>query len=161
MHHVVKNDADAADAAQEAITKIRARLRLRQEPTGYAVGHGDRWLGGTLARKHVRRREVDDAGHEQSGEHPEEEFVQRNLTAAAIAALGSSRKLIARRSSRRSGTRRLLSRAPRCASGARRALDRLREDLPGGSMDSTDPRICSGVFGGPTSWGGCGARSSA
>lgn len=46
------------------------------------------WECRTLSRKRGRRREVDEADHEQAGEHPEDEVVQRNLAAAAIAALG-------------------------------------------------------------------------
>jgi RNA polymerase sigma-70 factor (ECF subfamily) len=87
---LLKNDADAADAAQEAMQKILERAsdydRSRPAmPWAMAIAG---WECRTLARKHVRRREVDDARHEQSGEHPEDEFVQRNLAAAAIAALG-------------------------------------------------------------------------
>jgi len=87
---LLKNDADAADAAQEAMQKIleRASDYDKSRPAmPWAMAIAD-WECRTLARKHVRRREVDDAGHEQSGEHAEDEFVQRNLTAAAIAALG-------------------------------------------------------------------------
>ena len=87
---LLRNDADAADAAQEAMQKILERASDYDKsrpamPWAMAIAG---WECRTLARKHVRRREVDDAGHEQSGEHPEDEFVQRNLTAAAIAALG-------------------------------------------------------------------------
>jgi RNA polymerase sigma-70 factor (ECF subfamily) len=46
------------------------------------------WECRTLQRKRSRRRETDDSGPEPAGEHPEEQFVQRNLTVAAIAALG-------------------------------------------------------------------------
>jgi RNA polymerase sigma-70 factor (ECF subfamily) len=87
---LLKNDADAADAAQEAMQKILERASDYDKsrpamPWAMAIAG---WECRTLARKHVRRREVDDTGHEQSWEHPEDEFVQRNLTAAAIAALG-------------------------------------------------------------------------
>ena len=87
---LLKNDADAADAAQEAMQKILERAsdydRSRPAmPWAMAIAG---WECRTLSRKRGRRREVDEADQEQAGEHPEDEVVQRNLAAAAIAALG-------------------------------------------------------------------------
>lgn len=87
---LLKNDADAADAAQEAMQKILERASDYDKnrpamPWAMAIAG---WECRTFMRKRVRRREIDDAGHEQAGEHPEDELVQRNLTEAAMAALG-------------------------------------------------------------------------
>jgi RNA polymerase sigma-70 factor, ECF subfamily len=87
---LLKNDADAADAAQEAMQKILERAsdydkRRAAMPWAMAIAA---WECRTLLRRRTRRREVDDTAHDQAGDHPEEEFVQRNLTAAAVAALG-------------------------------------------------------------------------
>ncbi|MEN9578314.1 MAG: hypothetical protein RJA70_1323 [Pseudomonadota bacterium] len=87
---LLKNDADAADAAQEAMQKILDRVsdydRSRPaRPWAMAIAA---WECRTLSRKHARRREVDGAEHDRAGEHQEESVIQRNLTAAAIATLG-------------------------------------------------------------------------
>lgn len=87
---LLKNDADAADAAQEAMQKILERASDYDKtrpamPWAMAIAA---WECRTLRRKRVRRRETDDTERDHGGEHPEEEFVQRDLTAAAIAALG-------------------------------------------------------------------------
>jgi len=87
---LLRNDADAADAAQEAMQKILERASDYDKsrpamPWAMAIAG---WECRTLSRKRGRRREVDEADHEQAGEHPEDEVVQRNLAAAAIAALG-------------------------------------------------------------------------
>lgn len=87
---LLKNDADAADAAQEAMQKILERASDYDKsrpamPWAMAIAG---WECRTLSRKRGRRREVDEADQEQAGEHPEDEVVQRNLAAAAIAALG-------------------------------------------------------------------------
>jgi RNA polymerase sigma-70 factor, ECF subfamily len=87
---LLKNDADAADAAQEAMQKILERTSDYDKsrpamPWAMAIAA---WECRTMARKRTRRREVDHAGHDQAGEHPEEAFVQRSLVAAAITALG-------------------------------------------------------------------------
>ncbi len=87
---LLKNDADAADAAQEAMQKILERAsdydkRRPAMPWAMAIAA---WECGTLSRKRTRRREVDDTEPEQAGEDPEEDLLQRNLIAAAIAAMG-------------------------------------------------------------------------
>lgn len=87
---LLKNDADAADAAQEAMQKILERASDYDKsrpamPWAMAIAA---WECRTVLRKRTRRREVDDTGPDRAGEHQEEEFVQRNLTSAALAALG-------------------------------------------------------------------------
>lgn len=87
---LLKNDADAADAAQEAMRKILERASDYDKsrpamPWAMAIAA---WECRTLSRKRTRRREVDNTRHDQAGEHAEDEIVQRDLNAAAIAALG-------------------------------------------------------------------------
>lgn len=89
---LLKNDADAADAAQEAMKKILERAsdydRTRPAmPWAMAIAG---WECRTLARKRMRRRETGaaDAG-ERTGTHAEEDLVERNLAAAALTALGA------------------------------------------------------------------------
>jgi len=87
---LLKNDADASDAAQEAMHKILERASDYDKtrpamPWAMALAA---WECRTLTRKHTRRRETEAPIDELGGEHPEEAFVQRDLTAAAIAALG-------------------------------------------------------------------------
>jgi RNA polymerase sigma-70 factor (ECF subfamily) len=88
---LLKNDADASDAAQEAMQKIleRASDYDRKRPAmPWALAIAG-WECRTLARKRVRRRE---AGEEDAEELPggsaEEDFVQRDLIEAAMTALG-------------------------------------------------------------------------
>jgi len=89
--NLLRNEADAADAAQEAMQKILERAsdydrRRPAMPWAMAIAG---WECRTLMRKRGRRREAaeDDAG-ERAGSSAEEEFVQSNLTKAALAALG-------------------------------------------------------------------------
>jgi RNA polymerase sigma-70 factor (ECF subfamily) len=88
---LLKNDADASDAAQEAMQKILERAsdydRKRPAmPWALAIAA---WECRTLQRKRFRRREVsDEATEEQPGEHPEVALVNRNLAEAALAAMG-------------------------------------------------------------------------
>jgi RNA polymerase sigma-70 factor, ECF subfamily len=89
-HTLLHNDADAADAAQEAMQKILERASDYDKgrsamPWAMAIAG---WECRTVSTKRGRRREVEHAGHEQSGEHPEDEVVQRELAAAAVSALG-------------------------------------------------------------------------
>jgi RNA polymerase sigma-70 factor (ECF subfamily) len=88
---LLENDADAADAAQEAMHKILERAsdydrRRPAMPWAMAIAG---WECRTLARKRQRRREVaeEEAG-EQAGSSLEEAFVERDLTQAAVASLG-------------------------------------------------------------------------
>lgn len=87
---LLKNDADASEAAQEAMQKILARASDYDErrpamPWAMAIAA---WECRTLARKRARRREEND-DVERAGEDPEEVYVQRDLVTAALAALGS------------------------------------------------------------------------
>lgn len=88
---LLKNDSDADDAAQEAMQKIFERAsdydRARPAmPWAMAIAG---WECRTLARRRVRRREGGEGdAAERAGAHAEEELVQRNLTAAAVTALG-------------------------------------------------------------------------
>lgn len=87
---LLKNDADAADAAQESMQKILERASDYDKgrpamPWAMAIGA---WECRTLMRKRARRREIQEPGHELAGLDPEEAFVQRDLGAAAVAALG-------------------------------------------------------------------------
>jgi RNA polymerase sigma-70 factor, ECF subfamily len=87
---LLKNDADAADAAQEAMQKILERASDYDKsrpamPWAMAIAA---WECRSVSRKRTRRQEVDGSGLDLAGEHPEVELVQRNLTEAAVAALG-------------------------------------------------------------------------
>lgn len=88
---LLNHEADAADAAQEAMHKIfeRASDYDRDRPAmPWAMAIAG-WECRTLARKRQRRREVaeEEAG-ERVGRSLEEEFVARDLMEAAVAALG-------------------------------------------------------------------------
>lgn len=88
---LLRNSADADDAAQEAMAKIleRASDYDRQRaamPWALAIAG---WECRTLSRKRFRRREV---GEEEAGSggtaDAEESFISRDLVKAALAALG-------------------------------------------------------------------------
>lgn len=88
---LLRNQADAADAAQEALTKILERAsdydRTRPAmPWALAIAA---WECRTLRRKLLRRREVsDEVLAEPSGENTQDELVQRDLVQAALSAMG-------------------------------------------------------------------------
>ena len=89
---LLSNEADAADAAQEAMQKIFERAPADYDrkraamPWAMAIAG---WECRTIARRRFRRREVDDfAAGELPGADAEEALVRRNLTRAAVAALG-------------------------------------------------------------------------
>jgi len=88
---LLRNQADAADAAQEALTKILERAsdydRSRPAmPWALAIAA---WECRTLRRKLLRRREVsDEVLAEPSGENTQDELVQRDLVQAALSAMG-------------------------------------------------------------------------
>lgn len=87
---ILKNEADAADAAQEAMKKILERASDYDKsrpamPWALALAA---WECRTLAQKQRRRRETDGAAPETGGEDPEEQFVRTSLARAAHAALG-------------------------------------------------------------------------
>ena len=87
---MLKNEADAADAAQQALEKVLTRCgeydRKRAAlPWALAIAA---WECRTLARKRARRRELP---HEQAPElasGSEEELARQQLLAAAVEALG-------------------------------------------------------------------------
>lgn len=88
---LLKHEADAADAAQEAMQKVLERAsdydRTRAAmPWALAIAG---WECRTISRKRLRRRETGvERASESSSVHAEEEHVQRDLTAAALEALG-------------------------------------------------------------------------
>lgn len=88
---LLNNEADAADAAQEAMHKVLERASDYDSdrpamPWAMAIAG---WECRTLARKRQRRREVaEDPGFERAGPHPEEDFVEQDLIRAAVASLG-------------------------------------------------------------------------
>lgn len=89
---LLRNEADAADAAQEALTKILERAsdydpRRPALPWALAIAA---WECRTLRRRLTRRREVP-AEHvaEPAGEPAQDELVRRELVQAALAALGT------------------------------------------------------------------------
>jgi RNA polymerase sigma-70 factor, ECF subfamily len=88
---LLKNEADASDAAQDAMQKILQRAGDYDSsrpamPWALAIAA---WECRTLQRKRFRRREVlDDREHDRPGEDEEGAFVKRDLAQAALAAVG-------------------------------------------------------------------------
>ncbi len=88
---LLKNEADAADAAQEAMQKIFERAGDYDPsrpalPWSLAIAA---WECRTVQRKRFRRRELlDDREHDRPGDDEEEAFVKRDLADAALAAMG-------------------------------------------------------------------------
>ena len=93
---LLKNEADASDAAQEAMQKILERasdydVSRPAMPWALAIAA---WECRTLQRKRFRRREVlDDQEHDRAGDDQEEAIVKRELADAALAALGELSEL--------------------------------------------------------------------
>lgn len=89
---MLRNDADAADAAQQAMAKILVRAsdydpRRPAMPWALAIAS---WECRTILRKRTRRREVPpDAAPEVAGSASDEEHVQRQLVEAALDAMGT------------------------------------------------------------------------
>lgn len=89
---MLKNDADAADAAQQAMTKILERAseydrRRPALPWALAIAT---WECRTILKRRFRRREVaGDAAVESVVSHEDEQHVQRQLVEAALAAVGT------------------------------------------------------------------------
>lgn len=87
---MLMSEADAADAAQEALCKIlerasdydKARAAL---PWALAIAA---WECRTILRKRTRRRETELPSQEPGGAHAEEGLLQRDLVQAATSALG-------------------------------------------------------------------------
>jgi RNA polymerase sigma-70 factor (ECF subfamily) len=87
---MLKNDADAADAAQQALEKVLTRCsdydRTRPGmPWALAIAA---WECRTFARKRTRRRELPEDRAPELAIGSEEELAQRELMQAAVAALG-------------------------------------------------------------------------
>jgi RNA polymerase sigma-70 factor, ECF subfamily len=87
---MLKNDADAADAAQQALEKVLTRCgeydRKRPAmPWALAIAA---WECRTFARKRARRRELPEEQAPEPGVGSEDELEQRDLMAAATHALG-------------------------------------------------------------------------
>ena len=88
---MLKNDADASDAAQEAMEKIFARASDydRTRPaTPWALAIAG-WECRTILRKRARRRETaPEHAPEPASENVEEQFARQDLVAAAVEAMG-------------------------------------------------------------------------
>lgn len=87
---LLRNDADAADATQQALAKIFERAseydrRRPALPWALAIGA---WECRTLRQWRTRRREVSPSIEEPAGRHGEEAAIERDLLQAAVAALG-------------------------------------------------------------------------
>lgn len=87
---MLKNDADAADAAQQALEKVLTRCgdydRKRPAmPWALAIAA---WECRTFARKRTRRREIPEEQLPEMGAGSEEDLAQRELMRAAVDALG-------------------------------------------------------------------------
>lgn len=87
---MLKNDADAADAAQQALEKVLTRCgdydrRRPAMPWALAIAA---WECRTFARKRTRRRELPEEQAPEPGAGSEDELAQRELMQAAVAALG-------------------------------------------------------------------------
>lgn len=88
--NMLRNDADAADAAQQALEKILVRCseydRTRHAlPWAVAIAA---WECRTLARKRTRRRELPEEVAPEPAIASEDELTRRELVAAAVAAMG-------------------------------------------------------------------------
>jgi RNA polymerase sigma-70 factor (ECF subfamily) len=86
------NDADAADAAQQAMEKILERANdydARRPALPWAMAIAA-WECRTIRRRAVRRREVpEEVASEPSTAHGEDDIVLRDLAAAAQEAVGT------------------------------------------------------------------------
>lgn len=88
--NMLKNEADAADAAQQALEKVLTRSgdydRTRPAlPWALAIAA---WECRTIARKRSRRRELGEEHAPELGSGSEDELARRQLLTAATAALG-------------------------------------------------------------------------
>ena len=89
---LLKNEADAADATQQAMAKILERASEYDRgrpalPWALAIGA---WECRTLRQRRVRRREApEESADDRPGENSEEAIVRRDLVHAALAAMGT------------------------------------------------------------------------
>jgi RNA polymerase sigma-70 factor (ECF subfamily) len=87
---MLKHEADAADATQQAMAKIFERAsdydpKRPAMPWALAIAA---WECRTLQRKRFRRREApEDAGREPADDRSEEDLIRRDLTQAALTAM--------------------------------------------------------------------------
>ena len=89
---LLRNEADAADAAQEALQKILERAPADYDRSRPALPWAltiAGWECRTLLRKRQRRREVPEQERHEPAADPEQRFVQQDLSSAALEALGS------------------------------------------------------------------------
>lgn len=87
---MLKNEADAADAAQQAMMKVleRASEYDRHRPAmPWALAIAS-WECRTILKRRLRRREVADEAGESTAGH-EDDHIQRQLVEAALAAMGT------------------------------------------------------------------------
>lgn len=87
---MLKNEADASDAAQQALEKVLTRCAEYDQsrpalPWALAIAA---WECRTIARKRSRRREMPDEQAPEAGAGSEDEMAQRELMRAALAAMG-------------------------------------------------------------------------
>lgn len=92
---VLKNHADAADAAQEAMYKILERASDYDKtrpamPWALAIAG---WECRTVLRKHVRRKEDSHVVEAIASDNPQEQLIAHSLTNAAKTALGTLSEL--------------------------------------------------------------------
>lgn len=87
---MLKNEADAADAAQQALEKVLTRVGEydRSRPAlPWALGIAG-WECRTLLRKRVRRRELPEEAALPAATEMEDEVARRELMQAAVGTLG-------------------------------------------------------------------------
>ncbi len=87
---MLKNEADASDAAQQALEKVLTRCAEYDQsrpalPWALAIAA---WECRTLARKRSRRRELPNEDAPETGTGSEDEMAQRELMRGALAAMG-------------------------------------------------------------------------
>ena len=87
---LLKNEADAADAAQQALEKVLTRCGEydRQRPAMPWALAIAAWECRTFARKRTRRREIPEEQAPELATGSEEELAERELMRAAVQALG-------------------------------------------------------------------------
>jgi RNA polymerase sigma-70 factor (ECF subfamily) len=89
---LLESEADAADAAQQAMAKILERASdydRKRSALPWALGIAA-WECRTLRRKRVRRREVpEETAGDRPGQSSEDDLVRRDLIRAALNAMGA------------------------------------------------------------------------
>ncbi|HEX2730309.1 MAG TPA: sigma factor [Polyangiaceae bacterium] len=92
---LLAQEADAEDAAQEAMQKVleRASQYDRKRAAMPWILSIAAWECRTILRKRTRRRESNELPEQTAGDHAEDDLVNRNLIAAAVLALGELSEL--------------------------------------------------------------------